>query len=61
MKYYPIEQIAMLLPRYEAQARCDRLNSKYQEVHFKPRKESETGYQVVAAMRDGSTPELAHS
>ena len=52
VKYLPIQWVARLLPLAECQAKCDRLNDKYLEAHFKPQWAG-NGYQVVAAKREG--------
>ena len=62
-RYQPLEQVSLVLTRGEVDAKCARLNDKYPHMHFK-RRRAGSGWQVVAAKRDGSLPtedEVCHS
>ena len=52
MKYLPIKRIVALTPKDECQDKCDRMNKANPDWHFKPRKESGAGYQIVGAKRN---------
>ena len=56
--YLPVKELAELVSKRSAQAAADRLNESKdgKRFHFRPQRETENGYQVVAANRNGTAP-----